>query len=245
MTKFNAVIADTKSFKNSIEAIASLIDEGTLQITGEGLMLRAMDPSQIALVDFMLPAKAFEKYEVGEPVNIGVDFSELSKITKRARAEDKIELSLNQRLQIVFRGQTTRDFNIAIIDASSTPPKQPSIEFTAEVKIQPDVLKEAFKDAVLVSNHVALEISEGLSIKSDGDTGSVNIEFPDDTILSKNVKSPARAVFSLDHLENILKAADAPSVVVINLKSDAPVKIEYAIGDGRVIYYLAPRIENI
>ncbi|MFH1787967.1 MAG: proliferating cell nuclear antigen (pcna) [Candidatus Altiarchaeota archaeon] len=245
MAKFNAVIADTKSFKNSIEAIAALIDEGTFQITKEGIKLRAMDPSQIALVDFMLPAKAFEKYEVKEQVNIGVDFSELSKITKRARAEDKIELSLDQRLQIIFRGQTTRDFNIAIIEASSTPPKEPSIEFTAEVKIQPDVLKEALKDAVLVSNHIALSIGDSLSVKSDGDTGSVDIDFPEGTILSKTVKAPSRSVFSLDHMENILRAAEAPSVVVINLKSDAPVKIEYAIGDGRVIYYLAPRIENV
>ena len=49
----------------------------------------------------------------------------------------------------------------------------------------------------------------------------------------------------LQNLENILKAAESPSVVIVKLKSDAPIKIEYAIGDGRVIYYLAPRIENV
>lgn len=245
MASFNAVISDTKSFKNSIEAIAALIDEGTFQIKKEGIKLRAMDPSQIALVDFMLPASAFEKYEVKEQVNIGVDFSELSKITKRARADDKIELSLDQRLKIVFRSQMTREFNIAIIEASSTPPKEPNIEFSAEVKIQPEVIKEALKDAVLVSNHVAFKLDDVFSIKSDGDTGSVDIQFTDDTILSKNVKSPARAVFSLDHLDNIFRAAEAPSVVILNLKTDAPLKVEYAIGSGKVVYYLAPRIEKV
>jgi proliferating cell nuclear antigen len=245
MATFNAVISDTKSFKNSVDAIAALIDEGTFQITKDGIKLRAMDPSQIALVDFMLPAKAFEKYEVKEPVNIGVDFSELSKITKRARPEDKIELSLDQRLKIVFRSQTTREFNISIIEASSTPPKEPNIEFTAEVKIQPEVIKEALKDAVLVSNHVAFKLDQAFSVKSDGDTGSVDIKFSDDTILAKNVKNPARAVFSLDHLDNILRAAEAPSVVILSLKTDAPLKVEYAVGDGKVVYYLAPRIEKV
>lgn len=245
MAKFKALIADTKGFRNSIEAIAALIDEGTFQIGKDGLKLRAMDPSQIALVDFMLPAKAFEKYEVGEPVNIGVDFTELSKITKRVKAEDRIELSLDSRLKMVFRGQSVREFNISIIEAASTPPKEPNIEFSAEVKIQPDVIKEALKDAVLVSNHVAFEIGEGFGIKSDGDTGSVDVKFSDDTILSKNVKAQARAVFSLDHLDNILRSAESPSVVILSLKTDAPLKVEYAIGDGRVIYYLAPRIENV
>jgi len=245
MTKFKAVISDTKSFRNSIEAIAALIDEGTFQIDPEGLKLRAMDPSQIALVDFMLPKKAFEKYEVSEPVNIGIDFPELSKITKRSRAEDKIELSLDSRLKLIFTGQTTREFNIAVIEGSSTPPKEPNIDFSAEIKIQPDVIKEALKDAVLVSNHVALSLEDGFNIKSDGDTGSLDINFSDETMLAKDIKSPARAVFSLDHLENILKAAEAPSVVILSLKTDAPLKIEYAIGDGKVVYYLAPRIENV
>jgi proliferating cell nuclear antigen len=245
MVKFNAVVSDTKSFRNSIDAIAALIDEGTFQIDKDGLKLRAMDPSQIALVDFMLPAKAFEKYKADEPVNIGVDFSELSKITKRSRAEDKIELSLDNRLKIVFKGQTTREFNISIIESSSTPPREPNIEFTAEVKIQPDVIKEALKDAVLVSNHVALKLDDVFSIKSDGDTGSVDISFPEGTILSKKVKTPAKSVFSLDHLDNILRAAESPSVVIVSLKTDAPLRIEYAIGDGRVVYYLAPRIENV
>ena len=49
---FNAIISDTRSWKNSIDAIAALIDEGTLQIDTDGIKLRAMDPSQVALVDF-------------------------------------------------------------------------------------------------------------------------------------------------------------------------------------------------
>jgi len=242
---FNAVISDTKSFRNSIDAVSALIDEGTLQITKEGLKLRAMDPSQIALVDLDLPAKAFEKYEVSEPTNIGIDFLELSKITKRSKPEDKIELALDSRLKIVFKGKTKREFNVAIIEASSSPPKEPSIEYTSEVKIAPDTVKEALKDAELVSNHVALSLDKSFSIKSDGDTGSVGIDFPEDSVLAVDIKEKARSVFSLEHLNNILKAAESPAVAILKLRSDAPLRVEYAVGEGRVIYYLAPRIESV
>jgi len=243
---FSATINDTKSWRNSIEAIAALIDEGTFQIDSEGLKLRAMDPSQIALVDFELPSKAFEKFECTQPVAIGIDFSELSKITRRSKPEDRIDLSVdNNRLKMVFRGETKREFNTAIIDLSSNPPKEPKIEFTAEIKISPNMIKDALKDAELLSNHVALTVQDLFSIKSDGDTGSVNIEFPDDKLLSLSVSTAARAVFSLDYLNNILKAAEIPSVVNLNLRTDAPLKTEYSIGDGRVVYYLAPRIETV
>lgn len=242
---FEAQISDTKSWRNSIEAISALIDEGTFQIDEKGMKLRAMDPSQIALVDFELPASAFEKYKVDKPVDIGIDFSELSKITRRSRAEDKIEISLDARLRMVFRGETTRKFDLAIIESTSTPPKEPKIDFTAEVKIGANIFKEALKDAELVSNHVAIKADDGVSIKADGDTGSVDINFPADSILSKDVKKESRTVFALDQLNNLLKAAESTSIILLKLKTDAPLRVEYAIGNGRVIYYLAPRIESV
>ena len=172
---FSASISDTKAWKNSIEAIAALIDEGTLNITGDGLKLRAMDPSQIALVDFELPASGFDEYKAEGEVNIGVDFSELSKITKRLRAEDKIKLSLTERWEMVFEGASVRKFSLGIIESTTSPPREPSVDFSTEVKIGADAFKEALKDAELVSNHVALKVNGGFLIKAEGDTGSVDI----------------------------------------------------------------------
>lgn len=242
---FRAIISDTKTWKNSIEAIAALIDEGTLQIDEKGIKLRAMDPSQIALVDLELPSSSFEEYKVEKPVDIGIDFAELSKITKRSRAEDKIELSLENKLKMVFKGDTTRSFSLAIIESTSSPPKEPKIEFTADAKIGASILKEALKDAELVSNHVAIKLNNGFGIKADGDTGSVDIKFQEENILGLNVKEEVRAVFALDQLNNLLKASDPQSIILIKMRTDAPLRIEYAIGDGRVIYYLAPRIESV
>ncbi|MFH0862532.1 MAG: proliferating cell nuclear antigen (pcna) [Candidatus Altiarchaeota archaeon] len=241
---FEATINDTKSWRSSIEAIAALIDEGTFQIDSSGLKLRAMDPSQIALVDFEIPAKAFEKFKCDKPMTIGIDFRELSKITRRSKPEDKIDLSIDSRWRMVFRGETKREFTTSIIESTTNPPKEPKIEFSAEVKMTPIMIKDALKDAELISNHVSLKLDGGFSIKSDGDTGSVDIDFPEDRLLSINIKTPAKSVFSLEYLNNILKAAEIPSVVVISLKSDAPLRVEYNIGDGRVVYFLAPRIET-
>ena len=242
---FKGIISDTKSWKNSIDAIAVLIDEGTLQINEDGLKLRAMDPSQIAMIDFELPSSGFEQYEVDKPTQIGIDFSELNKITRRIKAEDRLELSLDTGLNMIFKGKTTRKFNLPIIDSTTAPAKEPSISFCAEVKISAEVIREALKDAELVSNHVAMYMNDGFSIKAEGDTGSVNINFSEENILSMDVSKKANAVFSLDYLNYLLKAANSSSIIVLKMLTDAPLRLEYVIGDGKVVYYLAPRIESV
>ncbi|MBN2015093.1 MAG: proliferating cell nuclear antigen (pcna) [Candidatus Altiarchaeota archaeon] len=242
---FKALISDTKAWRNSIEAIAALIDEGTLQITKEGLKLRAMDPSQIALVDFVLPASAFDEYKVDAPSNITVDFAELSKITRRSKPEDKIEFSLkDNRLKMVFEGEANRRFNMSIIESTTSPPKEPSVEFTSEIKVGANILKEALKDAELVSNHVALVVDEGFTITAQGDTGSAEIKLKEENLMDFKVKEKSRAVFSLDQLNNLLKASDQGSIISLKIRTDAPLRVEYSIGDGRVVYFLAPRIES-
>lgn len=242
---FEATIKDTNTWKRSIDAIAVLIDEGTIEVTDDGLKVRAMDPSQIAMVDFEMPKSAYDEYKIKDNVNVGVDFSELSKITKRAKPEDKIEISLDSRLKLVFRGKTTRTFNIPIIESSSEPPKKPEIEFSAVSKLGANTLKDALTDAELVSNHAALKMNGGFSVRAEGDIGSANIEFSKDMILSLDVKEESRSVFSIEMLNNLLKAADSTTVVSVNLKSDAPLMVEYGIGEGHVVYFLAPRIESV
>lgn len=242
---FKALINDTRNWKHSVDAIASIIDEGTFVIDADGMRLRAMDPSQIALIDFNLPAKAFEEFSCESETSMGVDFTELSKITKRLKPEDKLHITLDKQLVMKFAGDTTRTFKMSIIDAQSNPPREPQIEFSSEVKLAPSMIKEALKDAELVSNHVTLAADEAFNVSCDGDTGSVEIILPEEKLLAFEKKEVSKAVFSLDHLTNILAAADAPSIVSIQLKTDAPVKIQYAIGDAKVIYYLAPRIESM
>ncbi len=242
---FNANIMDVRTWRDSIEAIASLIDEGTFRIDKDGMKLRAMNPSQIALVDFELPAKAFENYEVKEPCDMAIDFSKLSKITKRIKPDDKIELKLDSQLKMVFSGKTKRSFSISVLGATAAQPKEPKVDFTAEVKVNAGTLKDALKDAELISNHVAIEINKKQMILSaEGDTESMNVVLPEEDIISIDAKEKARSVFSLEYLDSLLKAADASSVMVLSMRADAPLRVEYAIGGGKVVYYLAPRIES-
>lgn len=51
-------------------------------------------------------------------------------------------------------------------------------------------------------------------------------------------------MFPLDYLQDMLKAASGDTKVNLFLKSNAPVKVSYKIGDANISYFLAPRIET-
>lgn len=245
---FTITMDDARIFKGCIDAIVTLIDEGEFDIDKAGIKLRSMDPSQIAMVDFFLPAHAFKEYKLEKGVKIGLNFEDISKVLGRVRPGESITLSLNDsRLQLLFKGKTSRRFNMPLIDIGASVPNEPKIPFDTTIKIQANEIKEALKDASLVSAHVSLEVSpEKFTISASSDKGEVNIETKkgDDAILDFQVKSPAKAMFPLEYLNDLLKASDSTSIITLSLKTDAPLKVNYAIGEANVAYFLAPRIES-
>ncbi len=58
---FKIIIPDSKTWKNLMSAISALVEEATFDINSEGLKLRAMDPSHVAMVDFQYPSSAFQE----------------------------------------------------------------------------------------------------------------------------------------------------------------------------------------
>lgn len=238
-------IADANSWKRSVDAIAALIDEGTFEFTETGMALKAMDPSQIAMVDFEMPKKSFKAYDVGQKQSIGIDFSELSRVMRRAHPEDTITLELKaNKLEINFDGKTKRKFLLPLIDATAHPNK-PKIEFDAKMKVPANDIKELLADVELVSNYVVFEANEKeVNVSSESESGKAEITLPKDAVLELKVTKPARAMFPLEYLKNMTKNTDVSTVIEINLKKDNPMRMEYAIGEGRVVYFLAPRIEH-
>jgi proliferating cell nuclear antigen len=247
---FEIVFDNAKIFKDCVDALVTLIDEGEFQITKEGIKLRAMDPSQIAMVDFNYPKSALEKYDVPSETKIGLNLDDLSKVTSRVRAGEKLILRLDKtgsRLELVFKGKTTRRFNLPLLDVSGMTPKQPKIEFDSRIKINGSTLKEGLKDASLISSHVVLKADKnGFEISAHGDKGEVLIEAKkeDDVLLEHTVNAESSSMYPLEYLNDLLRTTDNDAVVSLDLKTDNPLRIEYPIGQATVVYYLAPRIES-
>jgi DNA polymerase III sliding clamp (beta) subunit (PCNA family) len=78
-------------WRYALAAIADLVDIGSVRVTSDSFMIRAMDPSHVAPIEFRVPSAGFEVFDVEGEASIPISFEDLSKILKRAGK--KYELS--------------------------------------------------------------------------------------------------------------------------------------------------------
>ncbi len=246
---FSFLVENAKDWKSAVDAIVNLIDEGQFEITAEGLSLRAMDPSQIAMVSFSMPKKAFVQFEAKATSRVGLNFTNLSKILARTREGEQLGVSSEDN-KISLKFSTTgkkRTFKVPMIDLAAGASREPNIVHDAVVKIAAGDFKDLLKDAAIVSTHVTLEANQGgffVDVKGDSSELKAENEKTPEATIQLEVKAPARATFPLKYLEDITKACPDSVPMTIRLKSNAPVKIEYEVAQANVVYYLAPRIDT-
>jgi proliferating cell nuclear antigen len=235
-----------------ITSISILVDEATFKLDPEGMKLRAMDPSRVAMVDFEWPKTVFEEYMCTEPTKMCINISELLKLLKRAGKDEVVELSLDEktsRLQLKITGKYARNFTMPTLEASEEEVPTPKLTFNVKAKTTTQGLSQAIEDAQLVSDHVRIEAdAEKIVFNAAGDLmgATITLQKGSDTLLDLEVKEPAKSTFSLSYLSEIIKTASATSdIATMEFSTDMPIKIDFQqTKEGKLTFYLAPRIET-
>jgi proliferating cell nuclear antigen len=249
---FKLKVADAKFLRDMITSISILVDEATFKLDSEGMKLRAMDPSRVAMIDFEWPKTVFEEYECTEPAKMCINITELLKLLKRAGKDEVVGLSLDEktgRLQVAISGKYSRNFTMPTLEASEEEVPTPKLTFNVKIKATTEGLSQAIEDAQLVSDHVKLEADpEKLVFNAAGDLmgATITIQKGNDTLLDLEATQPSKATFSLSYLTEIIKAASATSdIATLEFSSDMPVKLDFQqVKGGKLTFYLAPRIET-
>jgi proliferating cell nuclear antigen len=249
---FKLKVSDAKLLRDMATAISILVDEATFKIDPEGLKLRAMDPSRVAMIDFEWPKSIFQEYEAPESSKMCLNISELLKLLKRAGKDESVELSLDDKtgkLLVTIMGKYSRKFTMSMLEPSEEEVPTPKISFNVKVKTTTAGLSQAIEDAQLVSDHVKIEAEpEQMTLSASGDImgATITLQRGNDALLDLEVKENAKATFSLSYLSEIIKAAAATSeIATLEFSTDMPVKIDFQqTKEGKLTFFLAPRIET-
>ncbi len=245
------VYPDAREWKYLIASLATLIDEANFVATKEGLKLRALDPSRIAMVDLELPSEIFEEYHIDEDVvRIGVNFDELNKIIKRGKADERVIFEVDgKRLKIVILSRAERAFSIPLLDIFGEELPSPKVTFTVKAKMLSDTLKDALNDVALISDSVKFRGEQDyLSLSARSDRGEFEAKFSleNGSLIEYEVVEPSSAIYSLSLLSDMVKkAAPLSDAALLQFASNKPLSLTFELpGGGRLTYYLAPRMEE-
>jgi proliferating cell nuclear antigen len=233
--------------KELIKVVSTLVDEVKLNVTGDGVALKAVDPAHVAMVDLSLGKDAFEELEASD-CELGIDIDKMKEVLSLAKAGDVIDMNHDEEHnKLVVRIENITRHMSLVDTMGMSDPKMPQLNLPATIKLAAAELNQGIKASESISNHIALLAnSEGFELSSQGDTDSVSLKLRKDLLLSLEVSEPVRSLFSLDYFSNMVRSVPSAGVVTLAIGQDYPAKMNFEIaeGNGEVTYLLAPRIEN-
>lgn len=246
---FEAKLSEVDLLRDSIAAISELIDETELHITKDGIKMIAADRAVVAVVDFFLSRDVFDEYNHDKDSRIGINLLSFLQILRRSGVHDSLKMKLlDDRLELVLKGESTRRFTLPLIDVSKeeTPPLD-KLEFPTSLKINSEILNSGIEDAELVTDSIVFTVSkEQFVMKAESNSSSTQLELiPGSELNIIQMSEPVRARYSLDYLKKILKARRLAENAVIALATDYPMKIQFNVeGKMQLSFVLAPRVEE-
>jgi proliferating cell nuclear antigen len=225
-----------------IDIISELVLEVRIKINEFGMSLVAMDPANVAMVEFKLPRSAFSQFEAGQET-LGVNLDNLKRVLKRAGAGSSLILEKKDNLlNVQIQDRIKRNFTISLIDIDTEEKNMPSLEYVARVEMNSIDLINAIEDCSVVSDACTFQINEGKFIVEAKGLNSAMAEFSGDEarIDAENCKSR----YSLEYLQKFSKCAKIINKTVLRFSNDHPLRMEFRTDFIELNFILAPRVET-
>jgi len=241
------------NLKEFIGTVGSLVDEAKLNVNEDGMQIKAVDPSHVAMIEANLIKSAFDSYET-DVAEMGIDVDKFKTVLAVAGKEDMVSLEKDDKLNrlVVNIGNLTRA--MPLLDTSGMPdPKVPSLDLPAFVSVSVEEISQGLKASKSVSDHIALSTTkDSFRLICEGDNQNrVDLTLGKEQLEKLVSPEETTSLFSLEYFALMVNSLPPDRILHINLGTDLPVKMDadLAIDDltgaqGNVKFLLAPRIDR-
>ena len=225
-----------------IEIISELVIEVKIKIDELGMSIVAMDPANVAMVEFKLPRSAFSQFEAGKET-LGINLDNLKRVLKRAGAGSSLILEKKDNiLNIQIQDRIKRNFTISLIDIEGEEKNMPDLEYSARVEMNSIDLIDSIEDCAIIADACSFIINDGKFIIEAKGLNSAMSEFSGDEakINAENCKSR----YSLEYLQKFVRGAKLVNKTIIRFSNDHPLRMEFRTDFIELNFILAPRVET-
>lgn len=230
-----------------VEVISTLVTEVKLTVSMEGIDVKAVDPSHVAMLVLKLNKGAFEEF-TGEATELGVDVEKLKEVLRLSKPGDLIDLQYDggKNRLVVKVGKVTR--HMSIVDpAGITDPKVPNVTPPGVAVVGMEELRQGIRGSESISDHVTLTLDpEGFTMHSEGETDRVDMRLPKEGLKRLEAKETVKSMYPLDFFSSMVKSITSSDLVTLHVGNEYPLKIDFTVaaGKGEGHFLLAPRVEE-
>ncbi len=231
-----------------VEAVSTLVSEAKFSISKEGLEVKAVDPSHVAMLLLRLSPSAFEEF-TGEPTEIGVDMERFKDVLRLSKPGDTVSLQYDGgKNPLVTRvGKVVRAMSL-VDPASLTDPKVPTVNPPAKAVVRMEELRQGIRGSESIADNVILELdSDSFTLHSESETDKMDMRLtPTDGLVSIEAKDRVKSMYPLDFFSAMMKSISSADEVTLHVGNEYPLKIEFPVAQqkGSGEFLLAPRVEE-
>jgi proliferating cell nuclear antigen len=245
--------ADARTWRYSIAALEDLVEAAVIKVSEEGLLIRAMDPAHVAMIEFSIPREGFDVFDVEKETKIYANLEVMMKILRRSSKKDEIELIYqppNLRIGLISPEGVERYFEATALSPGAVEePPELSLEFPVKASMIPQAFKSSYKIISEVGEFIELYAdSEKLVMSTQSELSEVKIDLTKEsgllTSYEFNADKEQRSRYSIDYFDKVSKLAMIADNVELFFGEDIPVRIKTSLPRGAwLVLYVAPRQE--
>ncbi|MFH1711392.1 MAG: proliferating cell nuclear antigen (pcna) [Nanoarchaeota archaeon] len=235
-------LENPKILSDIISVISELVSEVKLKVDMNGMSIIAIDPANVALVSFKLPASSFSALETTSEI-LGISLDSLKNVLRRCSSGSSLVMKTEDNtLNIEIHDKITRKFTLALIEIESEDKQVPTLDFTSKVEMSSSDFLSSVEDCMIVADACTFAVKEGKFIVEAKGLNSAKNEFSGDEVKIEGGDSKSR--YSLEYLQKFTKGTRVSDKVKINFSDDYPLKIEFRTDLAELVFVLAPRVET-
>jgi len=230
-----------------IETLSVVVEDARFDFGENGLQVRVVDPSHVAMIQMDIDAAAFDTWELDQ-TSLGLEIRKIKELVSLGGPTDLIEMAYGDDTGVLTVNLGKIDRNIRPLDNSTMqPPTLPALELPCKVSLSGADFTQALRAARQVGDLVNFSIDENsFTVHVQGPTDSVTVAFDKEELHNLECGAPARSQYSLTYLIPLSKIFGNIQTVDIGFGENYPLSMTFNFHDGaaEIQYFLAPRVEN-
>jgi proliferating cell nuclear antigen len=236
-------LENPKLFSDLVGIISELVTEVKIKVNKDALTLTAIDPANVAMIYFKIPADLFSTFELEKDEVLGVNLENLKAVLRRCKPGSTLTLKKQENLlKLEIQDRILREFTLALLDIETEERDLPEWEFKSVIKMDSEAFSEVIDDCLVVSDACTFIAEPTRFIVEASGLNSARAEFTtEDTEIYSDV---SKARFSLEYLNKFRKGTKVSSRVNISFSDNHPMRIDFPTGNVMLSFVLAPRVEQ-
>jgi len=242
-------VKDASLLYDSIKAASAVTDEVPVKVTPDGISLRALDLSEVSMVDITIPPAATAEFKVDKPDTYVVKAAEMMKFL-RLVGNDAVSLDFRRgTLVMASEAEVMRKADLAVFKPEGRELPLPKISYTSNFKADIKYLRQIVDLGKGVTDRIELSVvgkdlkliarseeKRSLEVTLMHEKGSLG-----DSTLEDGVSSR----YDIGRLSLLIASFQPKAEVTFYFGKDLPLKIVAEVREGVILnYYLASLMES-